>query len=87
MMRAVKRMKAFGLTELNFDAYAVARERVPRLHDNAEADKRFATIRQFVEAREHPGDLLGQDLLQKMKDELKANGGATQTGDSPKEAP
>ena len=34
-MRAVQRMKGFGMTELSFDAYAIARERVPRLKDNA----------------------------------------------------
>jgi len=55
------------------DAYEIARDRVPRLKDNPEADKRFDTIRNFVAARENPGDLLGQDLLEKMKAQLKAN--------------
>jgi len=73
MMRAVQRMKGFGMQELSFDAYAIARDRVPRLKDNPEADKRFDTIRSFVAARENPGDLLGQDLLEKMKAQLKAN--------------
>jgi len=73
MMRAVQRMKGFGMQELSFDAYEIARERVPRLKDNPEADKRFDTIRNFVAARENPGDLLGQDLLEKMKAQLKAN--------------
>ena len=73
MMRAVQRMKGFGMQELSFDAYEIARDRVPRLKDNPEADKRFDTIRHFVAARENPGDLLGQDLLEKMKAQLKAN--------------
>lgn len=73
MMRAVQRMKGFGMTELSFDAYQIARERVPRLHDNPEADKRFETIRSFVAARENPGDLLGRDLLDQMKAQLEAN--------------
>ena len=73
MMRAVQRMKGFGMQELSFDAYEIARDRVPRLKDNPEADKRFDTIRNFVAARENPGDLLGQDLLEKMKAQLKAN--------------
>ncbi|MDD5395460.1 MAG: radical SAM protein [Thiothrix sp.] len=73
MMRAVQRMKGFGMQELSFDAYEIARDRVPRLKDNPEADKRFDTIRSFVAARENPGDLLGQDLLEKMKAQLKAN--------------
>ena len=73
MMRAVQRMKGFGMQELSFDAYAIARDRVPRLKDNPEADKRFDAIRNFVAARENPGDLLGQYLLDKMKAQLKAN--------------
>jgi len=73
MMRAVQRMKGFGMDELSFKAYEIARERVPRLKDNLEADKRFATIRDFVASRENPGDLLGQDLLDQMKANLKAN--------------
>ena len=73
MMRAVQRMKGFGMQELSFDAYEIARERVPRLKDNPEADKRFDTIRNFVALRENPGDLLGHDLLEKMKAQLKAN--------------
>jgi hypothetical protein len=73
MMRAVQRMKGFGMQELSFDAYEIARDRVPRLKDNPEADKRFDTIRSFVAARENPGDLLGQDLLEKMKAQLKSN--------------
>ena len=73
MMRAVQRMKGFGMQELSFDAYEIARDRVPRLKDNPEADKRFDTIKNFVAARENPGDLLGQDLLEKMKAQLKAN--------------
>jgi len=73
MMRAVQRMKGFGMQELSFDAYEIARDRVPRLKDNPEADKRFDTIRNFVAARENPGDLLGRDLLEKMKAQLKTN--------------
>ena len=73
MMRAVQRMKGFGMQELSFDAYEIARDRVPRLKDNPEADKRFDTIRHFVAARENPGDLLGQDLLEKMKAQLREN--------------
>ena len=73
MMRAVQRMKGFGMQELNFNAYEIARDCVPRLKDNPEADKRFDTIRNFVAARENPGELLGQDLLEQMKAQLKAN--------------
>lgn len=85
MMRAVQRMKGFGMQELSFDAYEIARERVPRLKDNPEADKRFGTIRDFVATRENPGDLLGHDLLEKMKAQLKAN--KTDKTDQTKEKP
>jgi radical SAM protein with 4Fe4S-binding SPASM domain len=74
MRRAVRRMKGFGMEELSFAAYEIARERVPRLKDNPEADERFAAIRSFVAARENPGDLLGQELLEEMKAQLKVNG-------------
>ena len=73
MMRAVQRMKGFGMTELSFDAFDIAKQKVPRLKQNAEAEKRFNTIREFVDAREHPGDLLGQELLEKMKQTLRSN--------------
>jgi radical SAM protein with 4Fe4S-binding SPASM domain len=73
MQRAVRRMKGFGMQELSFAAYEIARERVPRLKDNPEAEKRFDAIRNFVAARENPGDLLGQELLEEMKAQLKNN--------------
>jgi hypothetical protein len=73
MMRAVQRMKGFGMQELSFDAFEIARTRVPRLRNNVEAEKRFNTIRQFVQTRKNPGELLGQELLGRMKQELKNN--------------
>lgn len=73
MMRAVQRMKGFGMQELSFEAYGIARTRVPRLKENRQADQRFDAIRRFVESREKPGDLLGQDLLERMKEELRNN--------------
>ena len=78
MMRAVQRMKGLGLSELSFDAYQLARERVPRLRDNPEADKRFAAIKSFVTARPAPGDLLGRELLEQMRARLR--------GDAPRPA-
>ncbi|MBI5658842.1 MAG: radical SAM protein [Nitrosomonadales bacterium] len=87
MMRAVQRMKGFGMRDLSFGAYEIARERVPRLKDNPEADKRFDTIRNFVAARENPGDLLGRDLLEKMKAQLEANQPGGPTAHPAKEKP
>jgi radical SAM protein with 4Fe4S-binding SPASM domain len=73
MMQAVRRMKGLGMQDLSFDAYGIARERVPRLMDNPEADKRFDAIRSFVAGRENPGELLGRELLEKMRAGLRAN--------------
>jgi hypothetical protein len=75
MMKAVRRMKGFGMKELNFDAFSIARNRVPRLKQNEQAKKRFAEIRQYVESKQNPDGgglgLLDQELLEKMKAELK----------------
>jgi len=75
MMRAVRRIKGFGMTELSFDAYGVAKQRVPRLKDNEQGEKRFAAIRDYVEGHQDPdgGGLgtLDRELIDKMKAELK----------------
>ncbi|MEA3302650.1 MAG: radical SAM protein [Pseudomonadota bacterium] len=75
MMKAVRRMKGFGLKELNFDAFAIAKQRVPRLKENEQAKKRFSEIRNYVESRQNPDGgglgLLDTELLEKMKAELK----------------
>jgi len=75
MMRAVRRMKGFGMTDLDFDAFAIARQRVPRLKGNAQASKRFQEIRTYVESRRAPDGgglgLLDRDLLAQMRAELK----------------
>ena len=75
MMKAVRRMKGFGMKELNFDAFAIAKQRVPRLKENEQAKKRFSEIRNYVESRQNPDSgglgLLDSELLEKMKAELK----------------
>ncbi|MCG8429427.1 MAG: radical SAM protein [Chromatiales bacterium] len=75
MMKAVRRMKGFGMKALNFDAYTIARERVPRLKENLQAEKRFAEIRDYVESKQAADGsglgLLDWELLEKMKAELK----------------
>jgi hypothetical protein len=75
MMRAVRRIKGFGMTELSFDAYGVAKQRVPRLKDNEQGEKRFAAIQDYVEGHQDPdgGGLgtLDRELIDKMKAELK----------------
>jgi len=75
MLLAVRRMKGFGLTELNFDVYQIASTRVPRLQQNPQAEKRFAEIRDYVESRRAADGsglgLLDRELLDRMKAELK----------------
>ncbi len=75
MMRAVRRIKGFGMKELNFDAFNIAKQRVPRLKQNEQAAKRFSEIRHYVEdkaADDGSGlGLLDKSLLDQMKAELK----------------
>lgn len=75
MMKAVRRMKGFGMKDLNFDAFSIAKERVPRLQHNEQAAKRFAEIRQYVESKAADDGgglgLLDKSLLDKMRAELK----------------
>ncbi|MDH3354440.1 MAG: PCP reductase family protein, partial [Chromatiales bacterium] len=77
MMRAVNRMKGFGMTDLSFGAYNIAKDEIPRLKENEQASKRFETIRDYVESRKgENGEGLGlmdQELLDKMKAELRDN--------------
>jgi len=76
MLRAVKRMKGFGMQELNFDAYQIAQQRVPRLQENTQAAQRFAEIRNYVDAKQAPDGtglgVLDKELLETMKTELKS---------------
>ncbi|MDP6979787.1 MAG: PCP reductase family protein [Myxococcota bacterium] len=69
MLRAVKRMRGFGFRELTFDVFDTARERVPRLKDNPQAEKRFAAIRGHVEGKGGLG-VMDKGLLDKMKRHL-----------------
>jgi len=75
MLRAVKRLKSFGMKDLSFDAYSMAQERVPRLQQNQQADHRFAEIRSYVESKSSDDGsglgLLDRELLEQMKAELK----------------
>jgi radical SAM protein with 4Fe4S-binding SPASM domain len=75
MMKAVRRMKGFGMQNLAFDAFDIARHRVPRLRDNSQAEKRFNEIKTYVEQKKATNGgalgLIDQGLLQKMKSELK----------------
>ena len=56
----------FGFRELTFDVFVIARERVPRLRDNPQAERRFAAIRDHVESKGGLG-VIDADLLARMK--------------------
>jgi len=75
MLRAVKRMKGFGMKSLDFDAFDIAQQQVPRLRNNDQAERRFGEIRHYVESQQAPDGsglgLLSAELLAKMKAELK----------------
>jgi len=72
MMKAVKRMKAFGFNELTFDdVFETASSRVKRLKNNPQAARRFADIREHVEGKDGGVGLLDHEMVQKMKNYLK----------------
>lgn len=75
MLRAVRRMKGFGMRDLDFDAFAIAKQRVPRLKANPQAEQRFSAIRDYVESHRNPDGsglgLLDRELIDEMKSELR----------------
>ena len=73
MLRAVKRMRSFGFRELTFDVFETARERVPRLVENPQAEKRFASIRAHVEGKGGLG-VIDPELLERMRKLLSEGG-------------
>ncbi|NOR73179.1 MAG: hypothetical protein GQ467_04840 [Mariprofundaceae bacterium] len=77
MMKAVKRMKAFGFRELTFDAFKVAATKVKRLKGNPQAEKRFAEIRKHVEGKPDGVGLLDKQMVENMKEYLREDGGRT----------
>jgi len=74
MMKAVKRLKVLGFTELTFeDVFETAASRVKRLQNNPQAEQRFTEIRQHVENKEGGVGLLDHDMVTKMKNYLQAD--------------
>jgi len=73
MMKAVKRIRELGFTELTFDAFDAAREQIRLVSLNPEAHERLDTIRRYFETERHgqPGDVLGQDLMRRFRAYLK----------------
>ncbi len=73
MMKAVKRIRSFGYRELTFDAFEDALEKVKRLQDNEQAEKRLAEIREYMKKKPEVG-VLGEELMERFRKYLKGEG-------------
>lgn len=70
MMKAVMRIRQLGFTELTFDAFDVAKQKVKRLVGNEQAEKRLEEIRDYMTKKPHVG-VLGEELMQRFRRYLK----------------
>jgi len=73
MMKAVRRIRELGFSELTFDAFDAAKERMRLVSLNPEAQERLDRIRRYFaeERRGHPGDTLGEELMQRFRHYLR----------------
>jgi hypothetical protein len=73
MMKAVKRIRELGFSELTFDAFDAAKERMRLVSLNPEAQERLDRIRRYfaTERAGESGDLLGQDLMHRFRAHLR----------------
>jgi hypothetical protein len=73
MMKAVRRIRELGFTELTFDAFDAAKERIRLVSLNPEAQERLDAIRRYFETgRPHaPGDVLGPELMARFRAYLR----------------
>ena len=73
MMKAVKRIRAFGYKELTFDAFDDALGKVKRLKGNEQAEHRLEEIRDYMKTKPDVG-LLGDELMGRFRSYLKGEG-------------
>ncbi len=73
MMKAVKRIRAFGYKELTFDAFDDALGKVKRLKGNDQAEHRLEEIRDYMKTRPDVG-VLGEELMGRFRSYLKGEG-------------
>ena len=73
MMKAVKRIRELGFSELTFDAFDAAKAEIRTVSLNPEAQDRLDRIRRYFETERHgqPGDFLGQDLMRRFRAHLR----------------
>ena len=76
MMKAVIRIRKLGFNELTFDAFDAAKQKVKRLKDNEQADKRLDEIKDFMTHKRQAkdGDVLGEELMTRFRKYLKGEG-------------
>lgn len=77
MMKAVKRIRAFGYRELTFDAFETALQKTKRLQGNEQAQKRLQEIRNHFadpSTKKPEGETLGADLMARFRRYLKGEG-------------
>ena len=74
MMKAVKRIRAFGYKELTFDAFDDALHKVKRLKGNDQAEKRLSEIREFMNNEKPEVGVLGEELMNRFRKYLKGEG-------------
>jgi hypothetical protein len=73
MMKAVKRIRELGFTELTFDAFDAAKAEIRTVSLNPEAQERLDRIQRYFET-ERPGqsgDFLGEDLMRRFRAHLR----------------
>ncbi len=73
MMKAVKRIRAFGYKELTFDAFDDALGKVKRLKGNEQAEHRLEEIRDYMKTKPDVG-VLGEELMGRFRSYLKGEG-------------
>ena len=73
MMKAVKRIRELGFTELTFDAFDAAKTEIRTVRLNPEAQERLDRIRRYFETERHgqSGDFLGEDLMRRFRAHLR----------------
>ncbi len=74
MMKAVKRIRAFGYQELTFDAFDDALHKVKRLKGNDQAEQRLSEIREFMTKEKPEVGVLGEELMDRFRKYLKGEG-------------
>ncbi|MGH7273561.1 MAG: PCP reductase family protein [Nitrospiria bacterium] len=70
MMKAVMRIRQLGFSELTFDAFEAAKQKVKRLKGNEQAEKRLEEIRDYMTKKPHVG-VLGEELMERFRKYLK----------------